>query len=66
MPCSGFRELEEYHSLYQDSRINPDNAHFLLRGLKSTPVKLLSSGKVCKPWSPCISLLCFQALSVLF
>lgn len=66
MPCEGFRELEEYHSLYQDSRINPDNAHFLLCGLKSTLVKLLSSGKVCKPWSPCISLLRFQELSVLF
>lgn len=34
MPCGGFRELEEYHSLYQDSRINPDNAHVLLCGLK--------------------------------
>lgn len=34
MPCGGFRELEDYHSLYKDSRINPDDAHFLLFGLK--------------------------------
>lgn len=29
MLCGGFRDLEQYHSLYKDSRINPENAHFL-------------------------------------
>lgn len=30
MPCGRFRELEEYHSLYRDSRINPDKAHLCI------------------------------------